>query len=62
MALDLTGIRFIVNGEPVDAEVLNRPTRDLKFALEAMPNEYYSKAEVDVLVADESIIAAIIFG
>lgn len=35
MAIDFSGVRVIVNGEPVDASVLNRPVLDLISTLEA---------------------------
>ena len=63
MAIDFSGVRVIVNGEPVDASVLNRPVLDLIATLESgLALDFYTKPEVDALIADESLVNAIIFG
>lgn len=63
MAIDFSGVRVIVNGEPLDATVLNRPVLDLVSVLETeLVGNYYTKPEVDALIADESLVNAIIFG
>ena len=63
MAIDFTGVRQIVNGEPLDATVLNRPLQDLALILNGqLDADYYTKSEVDALVSDESLVNAIIFG
>lgn len=63
MAIDFSGVRVIVNGEPLDASVLNRPVLDLVSILDTELNgNYYTKEEVDAIVSDESLINAIIFG
>lgn len=63
MAIDFSGVRVIVNGEPLDASVLNRPVLDLISILETdLTLDFYTKPEVDALIADESLVNAIIFG
>lgn len=66
MAIDFSGVRVIVNGEPLDASVLNRPLLDLISILETdltdLTLDFYTKPEVDALIADESLVNAIIFG
>lgn len=63
MAIDFSGVRYIVNGEPFDASVLNRPIQDLVQIIEdGLDLNYYTKPEVDALIADESLVNAIIFG
>lgn len=63
MAIDFSGIRYINDGEPLSQVVLNRPVRDLVEILETdLVLDFYTKPEVDALIADESLVNAIIFG
>lgn len=63
MAIDFSGVRWIVNGEPLDAAVLNRPVADLVAILATdLDLNYYTKPEVAAMIADESLVNAIIFG
>lgn len=63
MSLDFSGVRFIVNGEPFDESVLNRPIKDMIAALGGdLTDGFYTKQEVENLIADESLVNAIIFG
>ena len=62
MALDFSGVRWINNGEPFDATVLNRPLQDVVDILIDEFDGRYTNEQIDALVADESLINAIIFG
>lgn len=63
MALDFSNVRYIVNGEPLDAAVLNRPVSDLAVAIrQQLSTDFPSTAEVQEIAADEALINAIIFG
>lgn len=62
MALDFSGVRWINNGEPLDATVLNRPLQDVVAILIDEFDDRYTNEQIDALVADESLINAIIFG
>lgn len=62
MAIDFSGVRVINDGEPLAAVVLNRPVLDLIDILETAFGDYYTKPEVDALIAQESIVYAIALG
>lgn len=63
MPIDFSGVRYIVNGEPSDQSVFNRPVKDLKEAIEkGLATHYYTKEEIDAISADDALINAIIFG
>lgn len=62
MAIDFSGVRVVNDGEPLSAVILNRPILDLIEILETEFGDYYTKPEVDALIADESLVNAIIFG
>lgn len=50
MAIDTSSIRYIINGEMFDAEVLNRPAKDLAELLQSeLGGGYYTQAEADAL-------------
>lgn len=51
MAISFAGVRYIVNGEPLDANVLNRPVSDLVGILNTqLPVEFYNKTEINALM------------
>lgn len=50
MAIDYSGIRYLSNGEPFDATVLNRAVSDLVALLDTgLGGEYYTQTEADAL-------------
>jgi len=63
MALDFSNVRFIVNGEPLDASVLNRPVQDLILEIQTQSGtEFVSAEQAREIAEDEGLINAIIFG
>lgn len=57
MAINFTVVRWINDGEPLAAEVLNRPTQDLAVELEAN-----LVSTIQSLSADEAVVYAIALG